>query len=226
MDRRGLLGELSDATRASLLDAGTRTSVAAGAFLVQDGDDSTTVFVVLDGLLKVVKSSLDGEVSFLGLRRAGSIVGELAVLAGSTRASSMQAVEPTEVVRIDAPTFDRLLDAHADLRRALLGELAGRLREATMQLHDLMNADARTRLASRLVQLADETAHGDADGDAGDDATIALPISQEELADWAGLSRAGAVKALRSLRDDGLIETGRMAVSICDVAELRRTATV
>lgn len=218
MTRQRLLDRLDEPTRRAVVDAGQHVDVPADAFLLHDGDDATGVFVILGGLLKVTKCSFEGGVSFLGLRRAGTVLGELGVLAGASRTSSVQAIDRSTVVRIDDDRFRDLLNEHPTFRRALLTELAQRLREATHQMHDLMNADARTRIASCLVQLADEA-------DAG--ATIIdLPVSQEELADWAGLSRAGAVKALRSLRDGGLIETNRMSMAINDLEQLRAAAIV
>ncbi len=221
MPLTSLLGRVDASTRQAMLDAGPHATIPQGSFVVRDGDDDSGVFVVLDGLLKVVKTSYQGEVSFLGLRRAGTLVGELAMLTGASRSSSMQAVQPSAVIKIARERFERLLTEHPDLSRALLTEIAIRLREATLQIHDLMNADAKTRVAARLVQLAD-----DALDYPGDTVTIALPISQEELGDWAGLSRAGAVKALRSLRTDGLIQTSRMSIVILSLPELRNTAII
>ncbi|MGI9646005.1 MAG: Crp/Fnr family transcriptional regulator, partial [Ilumatobacteraceae bacterium] len=157
MPRTHLLDRLEPATRAAVLDAGTQVDVPAGGFLIRDGEDGRSVFLVLDGLLKVVKNSYDGRVSFLGLRRGGTLVGELAVLTGEPRNSSLQAVWPSTVVKLPDDRFERLLAEHASLSRALLMEIAERLGEATRQIHDLMNADARTRIAARLVQLVDET---------------------------------------------------------------------
>ncbi len=216
-----LLDSLEPATRSALLDAGPVSIVPAGSFLVHDGDTSIGVFLVVDGLLKIVKNSYEGKVSFIGLRSSGTFAGELATLTGTTRSSSMQAVQPSRVIKIGQDGFERLLVEHPDLSRALLREMAEHLRVATMQIHDLMNADARTRIASRLVRLSDDgTVRSDGNP------TLALPISQEELADWAGLSRAGAVKALRALREDGLIETARMSITINDLARLRENAIV
>jgi CRP-like cAMP-binding protein len=221
MTRATLLDRVEETTRSTLLAFGPPVDIPSNAFLVHDGEDAGCVFLVVEGLLKVVKNSIDGRTSFLGLRRGGTVVGELGVLAGATRSSSVQAVQPSSVIKIGDDHFERLLAEHPDLRRTLLSELAVRLREATLQIHDLMNADARMRIAARLVQLADETPDA-----AGTSPTIHLPVSQEELGDWAGLSRAGAVKALRSLRDGQLIDTSRMSITIRDLPELRRVSTV
>lgn len=221
MSQVPLLDRVAAPTRQAMLESGTTSEILEGGFVVRDGDDAQAAFLVLDGLLKVVKNSYDGRVSFMGLQRRGTIVGEVALLTGGTRSSSIQAVQPSHVMRVSAEQFDRLLTDHPDLSRALLTEISERLRQATLQIHGLMNADARTRIAARLVQLADDTI-----GEMEDTLTLALPVSQEELGDWAGLSRAGAVKALRGLRDDQLIETSRMSISIMKLRELRLIATV
>jgi len=193
----------------------------AGDFLVHDGADPLHVFVVERGLLKIVKSSLDGDVSFIGLRRPGTLVGELAVLTGDVRSSSVQAIESSTVTAIEARRFDALLGELPELANELLRETATGLRDATVQLHCLMTADATTRIADRLVHLVDDSA-----GWSGDHSTIQLPVSQEELGEWAGLSRAAAVKALRSLRRSGVIETGRMKIAILDLDRLCDVAAI
>jgi hypothetical protein len=52
--------------------------------------------------------------------------------------------------------------------------------------------------------------------------TVQLPMTQEELASWAGSSREAAAKALRRLRERGLIRTGRMTITVPDLEALRR----
>ena len=51
---------------------------------------------------------------------------------------------------------------------------------------------------------------------------IDLPITQEELAGWTGASREAVAKALRSLRELGLITTERRRITVLDLEELRR----
>jgi CRP-like cAMP-binding protein len=180
------------------------------------------VYLVVDGLLKIVKMSRTGRVSFIGLQRPGTLVGELGVLSPGPRSASLAAVTDTIVVRIAPPIFLTLLRAHADLAHALLEDLADRLRDATDQIHELMSADATSRMASRLVELAADAGSYD-EPPAG--VVIRLPISQQELGEWAGLSRAGAVKALHDLRELGLIETSRMVIAITNLDALRTRAS-
>ena len=50
---------------------------------------------------------------------------------------------------------------------------------------------------------------------------ISLPISQEELSEWAGASRAGVAHALQMLRELGWIHTERGRIVIRNIEALR-----
>ncbi|GAA3308369.1 hypothetical protein GCM10020219_009520 [Nonomuraea dietziae] len=74
-------------------------------------------------------------------------------------------------------------------------------------------------MATRLVELAERYGEQTSTG-----LRVALPLSQDELAGWTGASREAVSKALRTLRDRGLIETGRRRVVVHDLDGLRRRA--
>lgn len=210
--------QLTKQTQNRILNSGQRSSYAIDEFLIHDGGESNRVFFILDGLLKVIKSSVHGRISFVALRGRGSIVGELGVLSPSPRSGSIQAVNPTTVSQLSDAEFQVLLKDCPDLCSVLMKDLASRLQEATEQIHDLMSADAVTRLAGRLVRLAGSSR----EYSPGSSTTLGLdlPISQQEVGEWAGLSRAATAKALSQLRHEGLIDTGRMSMQINDLARL------
>lgn len=85
--------------------------------------------------------------------------------------------------------------------------------------------DAPHRIATRLLRLVEiEQALARCKVQPDGSADLRLPISQEELGQWSGLSREGAVKGLGTLRSIGLIETGRKRVHITSLARLERHA--
>lgn len=213
-----MFDQLTKQTQDRILNTGQRSNYAVDDFLIHDGDKSNKVFFVLDGLLKVIKSSVHGRISFVALRGRGSVVGELGVLSPSPRSGSIQAVSPTAVTQLSDAEFQTLLKDCPDLCSVLLEDLASRLQEATDQIHDLMSADAVTRLAGRLVRLAGSSRTGSPGSPTS--LGLDLPISQQEVGEWAGLSRAATAKALGQLRHEGLIDTGRMSMQINDLARL------
>jgi CRP-like cAMP-binding protein len=50
---------------------------------------------------------------------------------------------------------------------------------------------------------------------------VRLPVNQEELASWSGSSRESTARALRTLRELGLIETQRLRMVVLDLEGLR-----
>jgi CRP/FNR family transcriptional regulator, cyclic AMP receptor protein len=73
------------------------------------------------------------------------------------------------------------------------------------------------RLAALLLELAAE--HGN--GMAGE-IHVAMPLSQEELANLASTSRATVTRALKDWRERGFIRTGQRHITIRDQQALQR----
>jgi CRP-like cAMP-binding protein len=211
-----LFDQLGAATQNRLIEVGQPASFTADQFLIRDGDSSQDVFLINDGLAKVVKSSMEGRVTFVALRGPGCLVGELSMLVPSPRSASVQAVADTSATRFSFDQFRRLLVETPELTVAMLSDVSAKLQEATDQIHDLSAANAVTRMASRLVRLAAEASPPTEVSSI----TLTLPVSQQELGEWAGLSRAATAGALGQLRDAGLIETSRMAITINDIDRL------
>ena len=93
-----------------------------------------------------------------------------------------------------------------------------RLRDADRQQVDFAAYQTLGRVARRLVELVERFGEESDDGSV----RITLPITQEELAGWAGASREATAKALHELRDLGLIETARRDITVRDLAGLER----
>ena len=58
--------------------------------------------------------------------------------------------------------------------------------------------------------------------DRGIDIEIEMPMTQQELASWAGVSHRSATNVLQQLREERLISTSRNHLEIRDPAELER----
>jgi CRP/FNR family cyclic AMP-dependent transcriptional regulator len=129
-------------------------------------------------------------------------MGELAALDGAGRAANAFAVTAVEVVAVSTPEFLRLVTEHDGAALALAELLGARLRTAAQRCVELSTADAVARVCSRLDELASRYGRTNASGQL----VIDSPITQAELAQWAGLSREAVVKSLRSLRRVGWLD--------------------
>jgi CRP-like cAMP-binding protein len=103
--------------------------------------------------------------------------------------------------------------------RELIRVLASRLRDSDRKRLEFAALDTLGRVAWRLLELSDGFGQETDEG-----TSLELPLSQEQLAGWCGASRESTVKALTSLRELGIITTGRRQVVIRDSEALRRHA--
>jgi CRP/FNR family cyclic AMP-dependent transcriptional regulator len=205
--------------REHLFSLGVVRRYPARSFVMTEGEQPATVAVVRTGLLRISKTGPDGRAVLLALRGPGDIVGELSALDTLGRSASVSTVVTSELLVMHGERFAASVRERPDFAAALIDLLAGRVRELSRQVVELAVGDAIGRVCGRLVELAgeDRIARLDTDGRV-EPFEILLPISQEELAAWAGLSREAVVKALRRLRDLGWIRTGRRSVTILDLA--------
>jgi CRP/FNR family cyclic AMP-dependent transcriptional regulator len=213
------LDELDPAERTALFAVGRRRRVAGSGYLIAEGGPSDAVYIVLSGRVKAFSSTDRGGEVVLAVRGPGALIGELGAIDGGPRGASVTALEPVDALVVPCEAFRAWLQAHPRMLFRLLVAVTGRLRDADRKRVEFGAHDTIARVASRLVELADRFGEP-----SGGRVRITLPITQDELAGWVGASREAVVKALRSLRDRGYVETGRRAVVVCDLAALRRRA--
>ena len=211
-----------------LLDADDRRELEAragrrrfkpGATLTHAGAPGAEVLVLVSGRAKVTIDTEDGRELVLTFCGPGHLIGEFAVIDSEARSGTTVALEPIEALALSGPDFLALLDHRPGISLALLRNLVRRFRDADRIRIEFASAQTLARVAARLMELADRYGEPATDGIA-----ITLPVSQEELAGWAGASREAAAKALQTLRELGLVRTERRRIVILDEEGLRRQA--
>jgi CRP/FNR family transcriptional regulator, cyclic AMP receptor protein len=210
---------LDEAGRAALAARGRHRRWPAGASLFVEGDRSGTVVVIVSGRVKVFSITEQGEEVLLAVRGPGALLGELSAVDGAPRGASVAALEPVVALVVPAADFAAFLSGHSGAAAVLLRLVVSRLRDADRKRVEFGAHDIAARVAGRLVELADRFGEPDPAG-----VRIAVPLSQDELAGWVGASREAVAKALRVLRDRGLVTTGRRTMTVLDLDGLRRRA--
>lgn len=175
------------------------------------GDEAAGLFVVTQGRVRIVANSAEGKEVILRVLEPGEIFGEIAMLDGGERTADAVADGDSGLMYVGRANFFSFLEGNPKLCIELLELVCGRLRSTSEQLEDFSFLDLRTRLAKRLLQLADE--HGEA---VAGGTHIAMTLSQQTLAAMMGTSREAVNKQLRIWEDQGLILLGRGSVTLVD----------
>ncbi|RJL30967.1 Crp/Fnr family transcriptional regulator [Bailinhaonella thermotolerans] len=213
------LDELTPGERDELVRCGRRRRWERGATLMSEGDRAEWVLILTSGRIKCSSHTEAGGEVILAVRGPGSLIGELSSIDGEPRSATVTALEPVEGVVVPFAEFSAFLRDHGRVALLLIRIVTGKLRDADRKRIEFGAFDTTGRVATRLLELAERYGEPVPGG-----VRVALPLSQDELAGWTGSSREAVSKALRGLRERGLIETGRRRVVIHDLEGLRRRA--
>ena len=169
------------------------------------GDPAGALHVIRSGRVKITLPSAEGEEAIITLMGPGDSFGEMAALdANATRSATVTAIEQTETLAL--PREDVLAAARAepDLALALIQELAERLRKTDALLEDAYFQDLDTRLARRLLELAERQGRQTPEG-----IEVSFPLTQSDLAGMLGVTRVSINRLLSTYQDQRLLRFNR-----------------
>lgn len=191
-----------------------------GSLLFAEGDAGNEVLLIRSGSVKVFVTSLNGREVVLEVMEAGDLLGELSAIDAEDRSASAIALSNVEVLAVAHGAFLRRMQEDPALSVHLLRMLATRMRGAGRRQLEFGSNDALGRLCHRFLELVRRSDAVPVDGSI----TVMLPMSQQDLAGWSGLSREAVVKGMQTLRRLGWIETHGRDVVILDLPAITKRA--
>jgi len=214
------LGAIESGAVALLREEGRPRRFRSGATLFHEGDHSDWIGLVTKGRVKVSCYGADGRERLVAVVGPGELLGELSAIDSEPRSATATALEPLDVAVLTSEEFVALLEKNPGATLGILRSVIGRLRDSDKRRVEFGALDTVGRVGRLIIELAER--YGE---ETGSVILIRLPLSQEELAGWAGASREAVVKALRQLRSRGWIETGRREIRVLDLPALVRRSS-
>jgi transcriptional regulator with PAS, ATPase and Fis domain len=142
-----VLSRLPLAALDRLASRSERRSYPAGAVLIEAGSAGEEVLVLLAGQVAVRLALSEQEQRAVAIRRAGELVGEMALVDELPRSARVTAEGAVEALAIPREVFLEAVGAHAGAALELVRTLSLRLRES-----DAAQLDALRAKAERLVE--------------------------------------------------------------------------
>ena len=220
MLRRAPLFEALDDEGTKALRAGvTEVPLARGDRLFDEGDAGDRLYVVLDGKIKLTRTSADGRENLISLIGPGEMFGELSLFDPRPRTMSASAVTDVRLAALAHDDLRSWLTGRPDVAMHLLAALARRLRRTNEVMSDLVFTDVPGRVAKALLDLAARFGTKQEDG-----LQVNHDLTQEELAQLVGASRETVNKALADFVARGWIQLHPKSVLLIDPERMRRRA--
>ena len=182
------------------------------------GDAVEHWMVVVDGMVKVEAAAADGRKTTLIGITGGGWFGETALLQGGRWPFDVLASRATRLGLLPRATFEWLLGSSVGFNRFLLDQVNARLWQFVQRCEHLRFCEAGEHVAHCLGELFDERLYPRA--------TRRLPLSQDDVAQLAGISRPTANRALHELERLGVLSVAYGTVVIHDPAALQRLGSL
>lgn len=213
-----LLARLPDDDLKALAARGRVRRFTAGGTIFNEGDPGDSLYVVIEGRVRISRVSGSGDEATLALMGPGDCFGELSLFDGRPRSATATATATTRAFVVSRDDFVAWVRERPEASLALLETLSLRLRRTDETVTDLVFLDLAHRLAKHLLTLAAALPEGDARR------RQRIQVTQAELASMLGVSRESVNKQLNQFARDGWISLGRGAVMIDDGEALRKFA--
>lgn len=214
LDGIALLGELTDTQREAVAKQCVPLSFSAQQQIIGQDTETTNVYFVLTGKVRVVNYSLSGREVSLEDVEAGGHFGELAAIDGQPRSASVMAYTDTELASMSPQDFNKLLNKYRRVSRQVMMSLAGIVRRSTDRIMDLSTLGANNRVHAEILRQAKNHM-------TGDNTALIEPISmQVDIASFVSTSRETVVRAMNDLARQGIIKRRKGALEVIDVARL------
>lgn len=212
-----LLSDVPEEDVRLLLSVARRRRFERGEVVFHRDDPGDSLHLIVSGRFAVRVMTPLGEMVWIAVRGPGENFGEMALVDDDARRSAtVSALEHAETFAVRKPEFDRLRERYPSVNRVLIAFLAGEIRLLDERLLEALYLPTDRRLLRRLRDLSE--VYRGADGSA------VIPLTQEELAEFAGAARATVNRVLRDEQTHGTIELQRGKTRVLDPEELARRA--
>ena len=212
-----LLAGVPDDDVRELLRVARRRRFARNEVVFHRDDPGDSLHLIQKGRFSLRVATPLGDVATIAVLGPGDSFGEMALLAEEPRRSAtVTALEEAETFAVHRAEFEQLRSRHPEVDRILLRFLAGELRRMNERMLEALYVSAEKRTLRRLVELAD--LYRSADGE------IVVTLTQESIAELAGVARPTVNAVLRDEEKRGTIALERGRTRIVDLDELTRRA--
>jgi CRP-like cAMP-binding protein len=187
---------------------------AADEVLFWEGEPCAGIFLLIEGSVKIFKTSPGGREMMLALETAPSTVAELPLFDGGPYPASVRAVEAVAALFINKSDFQQVCRQYPDVALKVLAVVGRRLRQLVGVVEAMTFGSVTQRLARLLVDTAKQAGA----------LQFELPHTHQELASRLGTVREVVSRNLARFRSMGLVRIQGHQLEILDRDGLDREA--
>jgi CRP/FNR family cyclic AMP-dependent transcriptional regulator len=202
-----LFAVLPESQLALLTSVMGRKSFPRGTNIINAGDMTDSLYVIISGRLKVMMSDDEGREVILAILNPGDFFGEMGLLDDEPRSATVVTLEACELLHLSKRDFKSCLEGNFEMALALMRGLVKRLREADKKIGSLALMDVYGRVARLLLEMSEIV-----DGQK----VVTKKLAKQDIAKMIGASREMVSRVMKDLQLSGYIEVRGSTLVIRD----------
>jgi CRP-like cAMP-binding protein len=207
-----LFGSISQGAVEQIVGGHAARAYERGTVLFRQGETADCFYVVLEGWVKIYRTSVAGEETVVNVFNHGETFAEAATFMGGRYPVAAECVTLCRLQRIDSARFRRCIHGDPDLALAMLASASQHLKALVVQIEQMKRMNVDQRLADFLIGLCPAREGR---------FTVPLPFEKLLIANRLGIAPESLSRALARLRAVG-VTVDRSDIRIEDVGRLVR----
>lgn len=199
-----------------IVTAGTVQTFASGSTIFHEGWECAGLFVLFRGIVHLSKTSYQGQESIISVIEPVIMFNEVSVLDGGENPFTAIAEEKSITWCINRKRFLSLVEKYPILGLSLLNVLAKRNRKLIAKYEDLIARPVKARTAKIILDLSSFGTHP----------VDRITHSNQFIAASISTVPEAVSRAIKSLRETGVIECTRTQIFVNDPDDLADIAQI
>lgn len=198
-----------------ILDLVSSRRYDAGVAVFEEGHDADRFFLLLDGYIRVVRITADGEQVIALHIPSAQLLGFAKALGRDTYPAT--AITAAESIALSWPMrlWDDFSTKYAGFATETYKTVGQRVGEMNTRIVEMATQQVEQRIANALLRLINQTGRKVPNG-----IEIDFPITRQDLSEMTGTTLHTVSRMLSAWEKQGLVESTRKRIVVCDPHQL------
>jgi CRP-like cAMP-binding protein len=192
-----------------ILDQASPKRHEEGAEIFHEGAEAERFFMLLDGFVRVVRTTPAGELVVLRHIPPGQLIGIATALGRTTYPASGIAASEALTLGWPARLWNVFMQRYEGFAAGTMAVMGARMQDMHESLADLATKAVEQRIAACLLRMVNQTGRKVEGG-----VEIAFPVTRSNIADMTGSTLHTVSRCLSAWERDGIVESRRKHILV------------
>jgi CRP/FNR family cyclic AMP-dependent transcriptional regulator len=183
---------------------GSVKSYKKNVIVINQDDKSYSLYVILSGSVKIFVSGESGHEAVFAHQKAGDYFGDIAMIDKKPCVASVMTIEPSKFMIISREDFSTCLSKNPEVAINMIKLMTTRTRMLANNVSSLALLDVYGRVVRTLLDQSEEQG----------DVLVTDKLTQQEIGNMSGASRAMVSRILGDLKEGGYISIEKKRIII------------